>query len=204
MLNITFAFIIAAIIGGIGIWYMVLGAHESAAGDYKAMSTLHLLGIVALTMTAAIVWYDKGDSSYVLMQLPFVVGTVQTFLRRHPKSRTIRLYRFVGWWQIRWALLINAILIVTGYAMGIVGNGVTAMQVFGAAAASTGLAQSDVNRILKLGLLAVGRLLLCVSSGWKFLVTFDNAAALVWAVLMGWAFYETCRAWRKVWSEVPA
>ena len=59
-------------------------------------------------------------------------------------------------------------------------------QVTGAAVVSIGLTLDDGDREMKLMALAFGRAILCASSALKFVYDHQNAAAVIWAILMLW------------------
>ncbi len=196
-------FLLALVIGGVGVYQMVEGTRAIRRSDFMTMSRHHLVGVVLLTLSSVATAVDVGDGSYLLMQAPFIIGALRPYLVQHPRSSLVFLRSLVGWWSLRVSIVVNIALVVFGLVFGLVAGISPTIQVVGAGIVSSGLCVADERRQTRLLVLALGRTLLCFSSVAKLYSTPDNGAALVWTILMGWATWESVRAFLAVRAQKP-
>lgn len=196
-------FILALLFGGLGIQQMIAGAHAIRDKRIRAMTTHHLLGVMLLTMSAALSAKDIGDYSYLWMQLPFVLAALRAYVTPPARlySRIMFLRPCLHWWSLGTAIFVNIMLVLTGMWTNVIEGDAVVTQVIGAAVVSSALCIRDSMPQRKLFFLTFGRVVLCGSSfakcifattSWWPPVT-SNAAALVWLVLMSWAAWESGR-----------
>ena len=184
------AFAASILTGSIGVTLMVFGARAIAEKDFVAMAKYLWGGVLLLTASAAITFANIGDCSYLLMQASFLVSAGKTWAEKTHITKTR------NWWPLWAAVLLNALLVVSGLFWGIVASVPTMVQVLGAAAISSALAMESKQRMLMFFI--VGRAGMLVASVLKFSMDYTNAAAFVWICLMSWAMVDNLIQLKKV------
>ncbi len=180
MISIWFCY--ASIVGALGVILFVMGARAITEKDFAKMAKCHWWGVICLTASAAITFVDIGDASYLLMQLPFLIGAGKTWAEKTDRINA------GNWWPLWLAVVSNGCLVTAGVVTGIVVSGTTFMQVLSASTVSSALAMQNKERML--WFLMLGRAGLFATSAFKLWIDPTNAASLVWTVLMGWAVID--------------
>ncbi|PCI29460.1 hypothetical protein COB52_02480 [Candidatus Kaiserbacteria bacterium] len=176
-------FILSILTGALGVVLMVLGARSIAKQDFFSMAINHWWGVVLLTLSALITYIGIGDASYILMQLPFLIGAGKTWAEKTKRTNED------DWWTPKEALTLNGILLFFGIAYVITSVPI-AIQMVSAIVISTALAMKNKDQMLMF--LMLGRGGMFGASAWKLINDPTNAAALIWTLLMAWATIDNC------------